>query len=142
MSIIESSRHELRIAHGLTLMTPSPRGWEAFPTPGALTHTKITWAFSPPWLQVPGVTPGFPLCPWCFGHSLWNCAQHSPSLCSLFCSKSSQYGSVCRNRSTCSCLAEVMDRPLYFYATPIPRGLCLRLVAFVLAFWHLVHRTC
>src|ERR1700684_2358096 len=40
-------------------MTPSLRGWEAFPTPGALT---------PPAPQVPGVTPGSPLCPWCFGH--------------------------------------------------------------------------
>ena len=68
MSILESSRHELRIAHGLTLMTPSPHGWEAFPTPGALTHTRITWALSPPAPQVPGVTPGSPLCPWCFGH--------------------------------------------------------------------------
>ena len=68
MSILESSRHELRIAHGLTLMTPSLRGWEAFPTPGALTHTSITWAFSPPAPQVPGVTLGSPLCPWCFGH--------------------------------------------------------------------------
>jgi hypothetical protein len=34
LSILESSRHELRIAHGLTFMTLSPRGWEAFPTPG------------------------------------------------------------------------------------------------------------
>jgi hypothetical protein len=68
LSILESLRHELRIAHGLTLMTPSLRGWEAFPTPGALTHTSITWAFSPPAPQVPGVTPGSPLCPWCFGH--------------------------------------------------------------------------
>src|ERR1700684_2028321 len=49
-------------------MTPSLRGWEAFPTPGALTHTRITWALSPPAPQVPGVTPGSPLCPWCFGH--------------------------------------------------------------------------
>jgi hypothetical protein len=32
----------MRIAHGFTLMTLSLRGWEAFPTPGALTHTKIT----------------------------------------------------------------------------------------------------
>jgi hypothetical protein len=68
LSILESSRHELRIAHGLTLMTPSLRGWEAFPTPGALTYTRITWAFSSPAPQVPGVTPGSPLCPWCFGH--------------------------------------------------------------------------
>ena len=68
LSILESSRHELRIAHGLTLMTPSIRGWEAFPTPGALTHTRITWALSPPAPQVPGVTPGSPLCPWFFGY--------------------------------------------------------------------------
>jgi hypothetical protein len=60
-----------------TLMTPSPRGWEAFPTLGALTHTRITWAFSPPAPQVMGVTPGSPLCPWCFGHPLWRCARHS-----------------------------------------------------------------
>jgi hypothetical protein len=65
LSILESSRHELLIAHGLSLMTLSPRGWEAFPTPGARTHTRITWAFSPPALQVPGVTSGSPLCPWC-----------------------------------------------------------------------------
>jgi len=60
LSILKSLHHELRIAHGLTLMTPSPRGWEAFPTPGALTHTRITWAFSPSVPQVPGVTPGSP----------------------------------------------------------------------------------
>ena len=41
-------------------MTPSLRGWEAFPTPGALTHTRITWALSPPVPQVPCVTPGSP----------------------------------------------------------------------------------
>ena len=68
MSILESSRRELRIVHGLTLMTPSPRGWETFPTPGALTHTRINWAFSSSAPHVPGVTPGSPLCPWCFGH--------------------------------------------------------------------------
>jgi hypothetical protein len=60
LSILESSRHELRIAHGLSLMIPSLRGWESFPTPGALTHSRITWAFSPPAPQVPGVTPGSP----------------------------------------------------------------------------------
>jgi hypothetical protein len=75
LSILESLRHELHIAHGLTLMTPSPRGWEAFPTPGALTRTRITWAFSPPAPQVPGVTPGSPLCPWCFGHPFWRGAR-------------------------------------------------------------------
>jgi hypothetical protein len=57
-------------------MTPSPRGWEAFPTPGALTRTRITWAFSPPAPQVPDVTPGSPLCPWCFGHPFWRGARH------------------------------------------------------------------
>jgi hypothetical protein len=71
LSILESSCHELRMTHCLTFMTPSPRGWEAFPTPGALTHTRIIWAFSPSVPQFPGVTPGSPLCPWCFRHSLW-----------------------------------------------------------------------
>src|SRR6202048_1018351 len=77
-SILESPRHELRIAHGLSLMPPSLRGWEAFPTPAALTHTRIPGALSPTSPQVPGVTPGSPLCPWCFGHSLWRGARHSP----------------------------------------------------------------
>jgi hypothetical protein len=71
LSILESSRHELHITHGPTFMTSSPHGWEAFPTPRALTHTRITWAFSPPAPQVPGVTSGSPLCSWCFGHPLW-----------------------------------------------------------------------
>src|ERR1700737_944382 len=75
LSILESPRHELRKAHGLTLMPPSLRGWEAFPTPGALTHTRITWALSPTAPQVRGVTPGSPLCPWCFGHSSWRGAR-------------------------------------------------------------------
>jgi hypothetical protein len=83
LSILEFSRHELHIAHGLTLMTPSLRGWEAFPMPGALAHTRITWAFSPPAPQVPGVTPGSPLCPWCFGHPLWRGARHIPSVATL-----------------------------------------------------------
>src|SRR6202048_3915591 len=78
LSILESPRHELRIAHGLTLMSPSLHRWEAFPTPGALTHTRITCALSPTAPQVPGVTPGAPLCPWCFGHSSWRSARHSP----------------------------------------------------------------
>ena len=39
-SILESTRHKLLIIDGLTLMPPSLHGWEAFPTPGALTHTK------------------------------------------------------------------------------------------------------
>jgi hypothetical protein len=78
LSILESSRHELCIVHGFTFITLSLRGWEAFRTPGALTHTSITWAFSPPAPQVPGVNPGSPLCPWCFVHSLWRGARHSP----------------------------------------------------------------
>ena len=36
--------------------------------PGALTHTRITWALSLMAPQVPGVTPGSALCPWCCGH--------------------------------------------------------------------------
>jgi len=66
-------------------MTPSPCRWEAFPTPGALTHTRIIWAFSPPVPQVPGVTPGSPLCPWCFGHPLWRNARHRLSTPSRSC---------------------------------------------------------
>ena len=73
LSYLESSRHELCIAHGLTLMTPSLCEWEAFPMPGALTYTRTTWALSPTAPQVPGVTPGSPLCSWCFGHSIWRC---------------------------------------------------------------------
>ena len=64
------------IAHGLTLMTLSLREWEAFPTPRALTHTIIIWAFSPTAPQISGVTLEFFLCPWCFGHSWWRDAQH------------------------------------------------------------------
>ena len=75
LSILESLRHKLPIAHGLTLMTPRLRGWEAFSTPGALTHTSITWALSPMAPQVPGVTPRSPLCPWCCGHSSWKGAR-------------------------------------------------------------------
>ena len=60
MSILESSCYELRIADGLILMHSSLRGWEAFPTPRALTHTRITWVLSPKALQVPGVTRGSP----------------------------------------------------------------------------------
>jgi hypothetical protein len=74
--ILESSRHELRLAHGLTLMNHSLRGWEAFPTPGALTHIRITWAFSPLAPQVRGVTSGSPLCPWYFKHRFWRGVRH------------------------------------------------------------------
>ena len=44
--------------------------------PGALTRTRITWAFSPMALQVPGITLGCPLCPWFCGHSSWRGARH------------------------------------------------------------------
>ena len=37
LSIIELLHHELSKTHGLTFVTPSLHGWEAFPTPGALT---------------------------------------------------------------------------------------------------------
>ena len=70
-SILEFSRHELGIAHGLTLMTLSLRGWEAFPMHGALTHTRIVWALSPMAPLVSGVTPGSLLCPWCFRYHIW-----------------------------------------------------------------------
>jgi hypothetical protein len=59
-------------------MTLSVRGWHAFPMPGALTHTRITWAFSPPAPHVSGVTLGSPLCPWCFRHPFWRGARYSP----------------------------------------------------------------
>jgi hypothetical protein len=54
LSILEFSRHEIRIAHGLTIMICSLSGWEAFPTHGAFNHTRIIWAFSPSAPQVRG----------------------------------------------------------------------------------------
>ena len=42
LSILKSACHKLRIVHGLTLVTPRLCGWEAFPTLGAFTHTRIT----------------------------------------------------------------------------------------------------
>ena len=45
LSILESTRHKLRIADGFTHVTPYLHGWEAFPTPRALTHTKTLWPF-------------------------------------------------------------------------------------------------
>ena len=75
LSILKSSRLELHTILGLTLMVPSPHGWEAFPTPGALTHSRITWACSLLVPQVPGITPGSPLCPWSCVYSSWRGAQ-------------------------------------------------------------------
>ena len=60
MNILKLTCHKLRIADGLTLVPPNLRGWEAFPTPGALTHTRITWALSPMAPQVLGVILGPP----------------------------------------------------------------------------------
>ena len=41
LNILESLTHELRIAHGLTLVTPSLRAWEALSTPRALTLRSL-----------------------------------------------------------------------------------------------------
>ena len=60
MSIIEFACHELRIAHGQTLVIPSLCEWKAFPMSGDLSHTMITWALSPTTSQVPGVIPESP----------------------------------------------------------------------------------
>ena len=77
LSILESARHKPSNTLGLTLVTPSSCGWEAFQRPGALIHTRITWALSPMAPQVPSVTPGSLLCPWCCGHSSKRGARHS-----------------------------------------------------------------
>ena len=77
LSILESSCHELHIAHGITFFTPSHCGWEVFPTIGALIHFGITWTLSLMTPQVLGFTLESPLCPWCFGHSLWRGVQHT-----------------------------------------------------------------
>ena len=87
LSILESTRHKLRITHGLILVPPSFHGWEAFLTPKAPTHIRIIWALSPTASQVPDVTLRSPLCPWCFGHSSWRGARHWPNskpTCILF----------------------------------------------------------
>ena len=76
LSILESPRHELRIANGLTLMTYSPRWWEAFPMPEDLTHSRIT---GPSRHQVPGVSLGSLLCPWCFRHPFGEMCDTHPT---------------------------------------------------------------
>ena len=80
LRLMESPRHKLRIPYGITLVPLSLRGWEAFPTPGGLTHTRITWALSPTTLQVSGVIPGSPLCSWCFRDSSWRAERYERTL--------------------------------------------------------------
>jgi hypothetical protein len=46
LSNLESKHHKLPDVHGLKLATPSLRGREAFSTPKAPTHTRITCALS------------------------------------------------------------------------------------------------
>ena len=65
--------------------------------PGALTHTRITWALSPMVPQVPGVTPGSPLCPWCCGHSSRRGARQIPNVAPLASSSSLVHSSQWRN---------------------------------------------
>ena len=57
-------------------MTPSPCGWKAFKTPGALSHARITWSLSPMVPHVSGVTLGSFLCPCCCRHSSWEGAGY------------------------------------------------------------------
>jgi hypothetical protein len=77
MSILESPRHKLLVAHSLAIETPRLCGWETLSTLGALTHIKITWALSPTTPQLIGVTPGSPVCPRYLKHSSWRGAQLS-----------------------------------------------------------------
>ena len=67
-SILKSSHHKLRIVDGLTLVTLSLRGWEAFPIPESLSPTAS---------QVSGS----PLCLWCFGHPLWRGSRNKEKGC-------------------------------------------------------------
>ena len=82
-SILKYRHHKLLNAHGLSFVTPNLCGWEAVSTPGALTHTKITWALLPIASQVSGVTPWSPLCAWCCTHSSWRGARQSDASCLL-----------------------------------------------------------
>lgn len=54
--IIDIERHEVHIAFGLTLMILIFHIHEVFPTPEALTHTRITWTLSS--MAQPGITHG------------------------------------------------------------------------------------
>jgi len=60
-------------------------GWEAFPTPGALTHIRITWVFSPSAPQSPECHSGVPLVPMVFRAFLMERCSYSllKSLCWL-----------------------------------------------------------
>jgi hypothetical protein len=49
MSILEFAHHKLRITHGLTIVTASLCGWEAFPTLGPSRHW---WHKSPVSIRV------------------------------------------------------------------------------------------
>ena len=49
LTILEFTCYELLIAYGFIFIPLSLHGWEAFPTPGALTHTKITVGPSHQW---------------------------------------------------------------------------------------------
>ena len=71
LSTLKCGRYKLLKAHGLTLVTPNLRGWEAFSMLWAFIYTSIIWALSPMASQVLSVTPGSPLYPWCCGHSSW-----------------------------------------------------------------------
>ena len=68
LSIVVFEHHELFIAHGLTLVTPTLRGWEAFSILGALTHTRITQALSQMATQISSGTLGSSLGSWCCEH--------------------------------------------------------------------------
>ena len=50
--ILKVRRHKLLIAHGWTFLTPSLHGWTMILTPEAITHTMMSWTFSPMSSQV------------------------------------------------------------------------------------------
>src|ERR1700737_1792034 len=47
------------------------------PRPSSTLGSLTAWALSPTAPQVSGVTPGSPLCPWCYGHSSWKGARQA-----------------------------------------------------------------
>ena len=92
LSILKSSHHGLCIAHGLALMTPSLRGWEAFqcpepsPTLGSFgpshqQHHKLRMSLpGPPWVH--GVL-GIPYREVHDSFSLFFCSELDPCLSCL-----------------------------------------------------------